>query len=41
VPESPFTHDNPLFRFFRIGNLMRQLVTRAVGGTSVWRLRVG
>lgn len=35
MPESPFTHDNPLFRFFRIGNLMRQLVTRAVEGSGL------
>lgn len=35
MPESPFAHDNPLFRFFRIGNLMRQLVTRAVEGSGL------
>jgi DNA-binding MarR family transcriptional regulator len=35
VPESAFPHDNPLFRFFRIGNLMRQLVTRAVEGSGL------
>ena len=35
VRESPFPHDNPLFRFFRIGNSMRQLVARAVEGSGV------
>jgi DNA-binding MarR family transcriptional regulator len=35
VPESAFTHDNPLFRFFRISNSMRQLVARAVEGSGL------
>jgi DNA-binding MarR family transcriptional regulator len=35
VREPPFPHDNPLFRFFRIGNSMRQLVGRAVEGSGV------
>lgn len=28
-------HDNPLFRFFRISNSMRQLVARAVEGSGL------
>ena len=35
MPESDFTHDNPLFRFFRIGNSMRRLVARAVDGSGL------
>jgi DNA-binding MarR family transcriptional regulator len=35
VSEAPFPHDNPLFRFFRIGNSMRQLVARAVEGSGL------
>jgi DNA-binding MarR family transcriptional regulator len=35
VSEPAFAHDNPLFRFFRIGNSMRQLVTRAVEGSGL------
>jgi DNA-binding MarR family transcriptional regulator len=35
VPESPFAHDNPIFRFFRISNSMRQLVARAVDGSGL------
>jgi len=35
VPESAFVHDNPIFRFFRISNAMRELVARAVDGSGV------
>lgn len=35
MPESAFVHDNPIFRFFRIANSMRQLVARAVDGSGV------
>jgi DNA-binding MarR family transcriptional regulator len=35
VADSAFTHDNPLFRFFRISNSMRQLVARAVEGSGL------
>jgi DNA-binding MarR family transcriptional regulator len=35
VTETAFTNDNPLFRFFRIGNSMRQLVARAVEGSGL------
>ena len=35
MPESPFQHDNPIFRFFRIGNSMRQLVSRACEGSGL------
>jgi DNA-binding MarR family transcriptional regulator len=35
VPEPAFTHDNPIFRFFRITNSMRQLVARAVEGSGL------
>jgi DNA-binding MarR family transcriptional regulator len=35
VSESPFPHDNPIFRFFRISNSMRQLVARAVDGSGL------
>jgi MarR family transcriptional regulator, 2-MHQ and catechol-resistance regulon repressor len=35
VSESPFTHDNVLFRFFRVTNSIRQLVARAVEGTGL------
>jgi DNA-binding MarR family transcriptional regulator len=35
VPEPPFAHDNPIFRFFRITNSMRQLVARAVEGSGL------
>lgn len=35
MPETPFAHDNPIFRFFRISNSMRQLVARAVDGSGL------
>ncbi len=35
MPESPFRHDNILFRFFRISHSMRQLVARAVEGSGL------
>jgi DNA-binding MarR family transcriptional regulator len=35
VAGSPFAHDNPIFRFFRISNSMRQLVARAVDGSGL------
>ena len=35
MPETPFVHDNPIFRFFRISNSMRQLVARAVDGSGL------
>jgi DNA-binding MarR family transcriptional regulator len=35
VSESPFKHDNVLFRFFRVTNSIRQLVARAVEGTGL------
>jgi DNA-binding MarR family transcriptional regulator len=41
VPEPPFPHDNPLFRFFRIGNAVRQLVDRAVDGSGVSQYEYG
>lgn len=33
--EGPFAHDNPIFRFFRISNSMRELVARAVDGSGL------
>src|SRR5215213_10098061 len=41
MPEPPFLHDNPLFRFFRIGNAVRQLVDRAVEGSGVSQYEYG
>jgi DNA-binding MarR family transcriptional regulator len=35
VDESPFRHDNVLFRFFRITQSMRRLVARALEGTDL------
>lgn len=35
MPESPFEPDNPIFRFFRIGNSIRQLVSRACQGSGL------
>jgi DNA-binding MarR family transcriptional regulator len=35
VPDAPFPHDNPIFRFFRIGNSIRQLVARACEGSGL------
>ena len=35
MPEPAFVHDNPIFRFFRISNSMRELVARAVDGSGL------
>jgi DNA-binding MarR family transcriptional regulator len=35
VTEPPFRFDNPIFRFFRITNSMRQLVARACAGSGL------
>jgi DNA-binding MarR family transcriptional regulator len=35
MSEVPFRFDNPIFRFFRIGNSMGQLVTRACAGSGL------
>jgi DNA-binding MarR family transcriptional regulator len=35
VPESPFRHDNVLFRSFRVASSLRQLALRAVEGSGV------
>lgn len=33
--DTPFRHDNVLFRFFRVGHSMRRLVARALEGEDV------
>lgn len=35
MSESPFRPDNPIFRFFRIGNSIGQLVSRACDGSGL------